>query len=70
MTDAFDASGAADAVLVKVTQDGRKVEVVDGWVCLAAHARQTTSSLCSNTQTGRSSRKRCRGPRMWPAGYR
>lgn len=25
----------ADAVLVKVTQDGRKVEVVDGWVCLA-----------------------------------
>lgn len=25
----------ADPVLVKVTQDGRKVEVIDGWVCLA-----------------------------------
>jgi len=24
-----------DAVLVKVTQDGRRVEVIDGWVCLA-----------------------------------
>lgn len=24
----------ADAVLVKVTQDGRRVEVLDGWVCL------------------------------------
>lgn len=24
-----------DPVLVKVTQDGRKVEVIDGWVCLA-----------------------------------
>ncbi|HYS62997.1 MAG TPA: hypothetical protein VEN30_04115 [Paraburkholderia sp.] len=35
MTDATDASGAADAVLVKVTQDGRKVEVIDGWVCLS-----------------------------------
>ncbi|WP_454731017.1 MULTISPECIES: hypothetical protein [Cupriavidus] len=25
----------ADTVLVKLTQDGRKVEVIDGWVCLA-----------------------------------
>ncbi|MBB2983987.1 hypothetical protein FHX57_007170 [Paraburkholderia tropica] len=25
----------ADPVLVKVTRDGRKVEVIDGWVCLA-----------------------------------
>ena len=25
----------ADPVLVKLTQDGRKVEVIDGWVCLA-----------------------------------
>jgi len=25
----------AAPVLVKVTQDGRKVEVIDGWVCLA-----------------------------------
>ncbi|MDF1484090.1 hypothetical protein PY257_02645 [Ramlibacter sp. H39-3-26] len=24
-----------DAVLVKTTQDGRRVEVIDGWVCLA-----------------------------------
>lgn len=23
-----------DPVLVKLTQDGRKVEVIDGWVCL------------------------------------
>ena len=35
MTDIADASGRADAVLVKLTQDGRKVEVIDGWVCLA-----------------------------------
>jgi len=34
MTGTAQASGAADAVLVKVTRDGRKVEVVDGWVCL------------------------------------
>ncbi|SDC75316.1 hypothetical protein [Paraburkholderia lycopersici] len=25
----------AEPVLVKLTQDGRKVEVIDGWVCLA-----------------------------------
>jgi len=30
-----DAAREASAVLVKVTQDGRKVEVIDGWVCLA-----------------------------------
>jgi len=24
-----------DAVYIKTTQDGRRVEVVDGWVCLA-----------------------------------
>lgn len=29
-----------DAVWVKMTQDGRKVEVIDGWVCLAG-ARET-----------------------------
>ncbi|PXW23987.1 hypothetical protein [Paraburkholderia caballeronis] len=25
----------ANPVLVKLTQDGRRVEVIDGWVCLA-----------------------------------
>ena len=25
----------SDAVYVKTTQDGRKVEVIDGWLCLA-----------------------------------
>ncbi|TDN58813.1 hypothetical protein B0G77_7964 [Paraburkholderia sp. BL10I2N1] len=35
MADTADASGAADAVLVKMTQDGRNVEVISGWVCLA-----------------------------------
>ncbi|CAG9267818.1 conserved hypothetical protein [Paraburkholderia unamae] len=25
----------ADPVLIKFTQDGRRVEVIDGWVCLA-----------------------------------
>lgn len=25
----------ADTVVVKLTRDGRKVEVIDGWVCLA-----------------------------------
>ena len=33
---AQDGSGAAavEAVYIKTTQDGRKVEVIDGWVCL------------------------------------
>lgn len=25
----------AEPVLIKLTQDGRRVEVIDGWVCLA-----------------------------------
>lgn len=29
------AEKTADPVLVRLTQDGRKVEVIDGWVCLA-----------------------------------
>ena len=32
----------ADPVFVKMTQDGRKVEVIDGWVCLAG-AREAES---------------------------
>ena len=35
-------SATADAVHVKTTQDGRKVEVIDGWVCLAG-AREAES---------------------------
>ena len=33
---ALDDSGstALEAVYIKTTQDGRKVEVIDGWVCL------------------------------------
>ena len=38
-TTTQDESGAPrsslEAVYVKTTQDGRKVEVIDGWVCLA-----------------------------------
>ncbi|TCK31832.1 hypothetical protein B0G84_8912 [Paraburkholderia sp. BL8N3] len=30
MADTADASGAADAVPVKITQDGRNVEVING----------------------------------------
>ena len=30
------------AVYVKTTQDGRKVEVIDGWLCLAGHRETDT----------------------------
>lgn len=32
----------SEPVLIKCTQDGRKVEVIDGWVCLAG-AREADS---------------------------
>ena len=34
----------SDAVWVKTTQDGRRVEVIDGWVCLAG-AREADSLI-------------------------
>lgn len=37
-----DPAKTVDLVYVKTTQDGRKVEVIDGWVCLAG-ARESDS---------------------------
>lgn len=34
----------SEPVLVKITQDGRRVEVIDGWVCLAG-AREADSLI-------------------------
>ncbi|MDP9902735.1 hypothetical protein [Variovorax ginsengisoli] len=34
----------SEPVLIKTTQDGRKVEVIDGWVCLAG-AREADSLI-------------------------
>lgn len=32
----------SDPVYVKTTQDGRKVEVIDGWLCLGGHREADT----------------------------
>ena len=34
----------SEYVLIKTTQDGRKVEVIDGWICLAG-AREADSLI-------------------------
>ncbi|CAD6561093.1 hypothetical protein LMG28727_07338 [Paraburkholderia kirstenboschensis] len=48
MADTPDASGAVDALLVKMTQTGRKVEGFNGWGCLAGGGESITSSRSSN----------------------
>lgn len=32
----------SEVVYVKTTEDGRKVEVIDGWLCLAGHRETDT----------------------------
>ncbi|CAB3670651.1 hypothetical protein [Paraburkholderia rhynchosiae] len=69
MADTAEASGAADAVLVKMTQDGRNVEVISGQVCLAGVGEadhrvplpeHRNPQMIAHVLPG--------GPRMWPAG--
>ncbi|WP_244438932.1 hypothetical protein [Paraburkholderia dilworthii] len=53
MADTADALGAVDALLVRMTQTDRKVEVINGWCCLAGVGKSITSSRSSNARAGR-----------------
>gem|GEM_PF-5804483 len=57
----------AAPVLVKVTRDGRKVEVIDGWVCLAGVREADRLVPLDEPPTRQAIARGVPGATPWPA---